>query len=88
MVNAVNNLNSQNVSTIATVVHNNAIPITHISDKDKQLCAILIGNEGNGLEDATVEACKIKTTIPMLSRAESLNASVAASISMWELLRR
>lgn len=83
----VNTLNLQGVSTIATVVNNNAMPITHISDEDKQLCAILIGNEGNGLEEATMNACKIKATIPMLGRSESLNASVAASISMWELLR-
>lgn len=88
MAEAVKVLNSKGISTIATVVHNNAIPITRIPNEDKQLCAILIGNEGSGLEDATVEVCKIKATIPMLSRAESLNASVAASISMWELLRR
>lgn len=87
MVGMVNSLNSQGVSTIATVVHNNAMPITQIPNEDKKLCAVLIGNEGNGLENETVNACKIKATIPMLGRAESLNASVAASISMWELLR-
>lgn len=88
MVDTVNSLNQQGVTTIATVVRNNAMSITNISATDKMLCAILIGNEGNGLEDKTIEACKIKATIPMLGRAESLNASVAASISMWELLRR
>lgn len=87
MVDMVNSLNSQGVSTIATVVHNNAMPITQIPNEDKKLCAVLIGNEGNGLENETVNACKIKATIPMLGRSESLNASVAASISMWELLR-
>lgn len=88
MADEVTSLNSQGVTTIAMIVDGNAMPITKISDNDKQLCAILIGNEGNGLRTETVDNCKIKATIPMLGRAESLNASVAASISMWELLRR
>lgn len=87
MVQAVKELNNQNVTTIATVVHNNAVSITSLSDNQKQLCAVLIGNEGNGLLQATVDECAIKATIPMLGRAESLNASVAASICMWEVLR-
>ncbi|MBQ0083449.1 MAG: RNA methyltransferase [Clostridiales bacterium] len=48
--------------------------------------AVLIGNEANGL---TEEAQKIGTpvTIKMSGTAESLNASVAAAIAMWELIR-
>ncbi|MEE0060305.1 MAG: TrmH family RNA methyltransferase, partial [Acutalibacteraceae bacterium] len=88
MADEVTSLNSQGVTTIAAVVDSNAMPITKITDNNKQLCAILIGNEGNGLRTETIDNCKIKATIPMLGRAESLNASVAASISMWELLRR
>lgn len=48
--------------------------------------AVLIGNEANGLDRETVAACE-KITIPMSGRAESLNASVAAAIAMWELKR-
>ena len=47
---------------------------------------VLIGNEANGLTENTVAACE-KITIPMSGRAESLNASVAAAIAMWELKR-
>lgn len=48
--------------------------------------AVLIGNEANGLEEKTAAACE-KITIPMSGKAESLNASVAAAIAMWELKR-
>ncbi len=87
MVQAVKELNSKNVTTIATVVHSNAVFVTSLTDNEKQLCAVLIGNEGNGLQLETINQCAIQATIPMLGRAESLNASVAASICMWEILR-
>ncbi len=46
----------------------------------------VIGNEGNGVSDEVFSLCK-KVTIPMLGRAESLNASMAAAITMWEMMR-
>lgn len=50
-------------------------------------CAVIIGNEGNGLQSDTINACSKKITIPMRGRAESLNASAAASIIMWEMMK-
>ena len=46
----------------------------------------VIGNEGNGVSDAVFSICE-RVTIPMNGRAESLNASMAAAITMWELVR-
>ncbi len=46
----------------------------------------VIGNEANGVSDEVFTLCK-KVTIPMLGRAESLNASMAAAITMWEMMR-
>ena len=45
----------------------------------------VIGNEGHGLSEQTIQACDGCLVIPMTARAESLNAAVAASILMWEL---
>lgn len=50
-------------------------------------CVAVIGNEGNGLKAETIESCNEKITIPMDGKAESLNASTAASIIMWEMVR-
>ena len=50
-------------------------------------CIVAVGNEGNGLKEETISACKHKITIPMEGRAESLNAAVAASIIMWEMMK-
>ena len=48
----------------------------------------VIGNEGNGLRPETVTACSRRVTIPMEGRAESLNASMAAGIVFWEMVRK
>lgn len=45
---------------------------------------IIVGNEGHGLSDATINACDHNILIPMAEGAESLNAAVAASVCMWE----
>jgi TrmH family RNA methyltransferase len=47
----------------------------------------LVGNEGQGLSPAVLEACELRAAIPMKGRAESLNAAAAAAIIMWELVR-
>ena len=47
----------------------------------------VIGNEGNGLLPETAQACDRRITIPMAGRAESLNASMAAGIVFWEMVR-
>ena len=49
--------------------------------------AFLIGNEGNGLSDHLASLADTYLKIPMAGRAESLNASVAASLLMYEAYR-
>lgn len=46
----------------------------------------VVGNEANGVSPDLLSACE-QVTIPMNGRAESLNASMAAAITMWELVR-
>ena len=44
----------------------------------------MIGNEGHGIPATISEKCSASIYIPISSKTESLNASVAASIFMWE----
>jgi len=48
-------------------------------------CAIVIGNEGNGVSEKIKNKCDEKVYIKMNTNCESLNASVAASILMYEV---
>ncbi len=49
--------------------------------------ALVIGNEGNGVSEELLEMADVKIRIPMAGRLESLNASVAAGILMYEAKR-
>ncbi|NLM42630.1 MAG: RNA methyltransferase, partial [Clostridiales bacterium] len=49
--------------------------------------AIIIGNESKGISDTLMKYVKLKVNIPMIGKAESLNASVAASLMMYEVMR-
>ncbi len=61
----------------------------HLFDADMTgSVAIFIGNEGNGLSEDTVKRCDVKVTIPMLGGAESLNASTAGAVMMYEVVRQ
>lgn len=46
---------------------------------------IMIGNEGHGIPEEISRICTASIYIPINEATESLNASVAASIFMWEL---
>ncbi|MBQ3016411.1 MAG: RNA methyltransferase [Clostridia bacterium] len=46
--------------------------------------AVIIGNEGHGVPKDVSDACDGAIYIPISSKTESLNASVAAAIFMWE----
>lgn len=78
-------LKNQHLNSYAAVVDDNAVNITNMVFDEP--CVAVIGNEGNGLKKDTVSASKVKMTIPMNGKAESLNASVAASIIIWEMIR-
>ena len=49
---------------------------------------LIVGNEGNGLKESTVKKCDNTAFIPMCGEVESLNASVAASLMMYEIFRQ
>ncbi|KRQ87344.1 23S rRNA (uridine(2479)-2'-O)-methyltransferase [Caloramator mitchellensis] len=62
---------------------------SYIYDFDfKQKTAIIIGNEANGIPQSHIELATDKIKIPMIGRAESLNAAMASSILLYEVVRQ
>ena len=50
--------------------------------------AIVIGNEGDGMSRIVRESCDFIASIPMLGTTNSLNASVATGIMVYEAVRQ
>lgn len=59
---------------------------TNLKEVTKVLkAAIVMGNEGAGVKDSTLDKCDKYIYIPMNSNCESLNVGVATSIILYEL---
>jgi 23S rRNA (guanosine2251-2'-O)-methyltransferase len=54
---------------------------------DEPVC-IVVGSEGSGLHRLVRDSCDVLVRIPMSGRVESLNASVAGALALFEVRRR
>ena len=72
-------------TSFACVLDETAVQVNDVKFSKPVLS--VIGNEGNGISKAVIESCTHKLYIPMKNNAESLNAAVAASIIMWEMVK-
>lgn len=77
----VSSLAARGFQTAASVVQGGSTPAAL---DDSTRIAILVGHEATGLPRQVVNACSLQVTIPMHTGNESLNASVAGSILMYE----
>lgn len=55
--------------------------------REKKL-AVILGTEGDGLMDGTIERCDYTIKIPMAHGVDSLNVAAASAVAFWELGRR
>ena len=72
-------------TSFACVLDETAVQVNDVKFSKPVLS--VIGNEGNGISKAVIDSCTHKLYIPMKNNAESLNAAVAASIIMWEMVK-
>lgn len=51
-------------------------------------CALVVGSEGKGVGRLIKEKCDVTVSLPMRGQVNSLNASVAAGVIMYEIARQ
>jgi TrmH family RNA methyltransferase len=57
----------------------------YLQARYEQPCFLLIGNESQGLPEAYEAECDLLVKMPMLGRADSLNAAVAAAVMAFHV---
>ncbi|WP_205422885.1 RNA methyltransferase [Granulicatella sp. zg-ZJ] len=76
----------ENISVFGTELNHKAI---HLQDVPyKEHCAIIVGNEGNGIQKDILNMTTQNVYIPILGQAESLNVAVAAGIMMYHFVKK
>ena len=78
-------LKKAQVTLYTTALTKDAQPIQEITFEKRMVLAI--GNEGNGVSDCLLSKTDFTMIIPMPGGAESLNASIAAGVCMYEMTR-
>ena len=62
-----------------------SLSITDPALANAEKLAIILGTEGEGLAQKTIDTCDHTVMIPMSHGVDSLNVAVAAGLAMWEL---
>ena len=84
LVNAIKELKDNGYWIVGTTLDTN-IDYRDI-DYTGKIC-LVIGNEGSGISNLVSKNCDYLTKIPMYGTTNSLNASVAAGIMIYEIIR-
>ena len=93
------NIVTRDLKELIPELKNNEIPvlgtkvefgedIRNLTTRDKEKFALIMGNEGRGVNPEILELCDKYIYIELDSDVESLNVAIAASILLYELSRR
>lgn len=84
LVNAIDKLKDNGFWVVGTAMED-SVDYRSIDYNGK--IALVIGNEGKGISRLVRESCDFVATIPMFGKINSLNASVASGIMIYEVVR-
>ena len=72
-------------TTAAMALTDKSVPPEDSRIKDADRLAIILGTEGTGLMQTTVDACDLTVKIPMTRGVDSLNVGAAAAIAFYTM---
>ncbi len=78
-------LKNHGFKTVAFALRDDSISIDDPKLAQEEKLAIILGTEGEGLQDSTLAACDYTVKIPMSHGVDSLNVAAASAIAFWEL---
>lgn len=84
---AVKNLQSLGFKTAAMALTDRSVGIDDPRVSSEERLAVILGAEGDGLREETIEASDYTVKIPMSNGVDSLNVAAASAVAFWQLGR-
>lgn len=82
LIKQLSHLKEKGYTLYATGLHRSALKLNEVVFSEKS--AVIIGNEGNGIEPPVFAISDQTVFIPMIGKNESLNAAAAAAVVLWQ----
>ena len=86
IINDINTLKSHSYNIYTTVLDKSSKKYSEINYSKK--CAIVFGNEANGVSEEIIKISNQNIYIPMCGQIESLNVSIAATTICYEIMKQ
>ncbi len=74
--------------SVAMALRDDSMSIDDPVLKEKERLAIILGTEGEGLNDETIEDSDYTVKIPMYHGVDSLNVAAASAVAFWEFTKK
>ena len=84
VVDVINNLKSEGYVVYGVEQTDSSIQLNDVDFARDKPCALVLGNEVDGIQDQVIELCDGLIEIPQLGTKHSLNVSVCAGVVLWE----
>ena len=83
--NELSQLKSMGFATAAMALTDKSVSIKDPALLSEEKLAIILGTEGQGLSQQTIENCDYTVKIPMSHGVDSLNVAAASAVAFWQL---
>ena len=83
--NWLEDLHTMGFKTAAMALEDDSVSVDNPALKSEPKLAVVLGTEGEGLEEATIAGCDYTVKIPMAHGVDSLNVAAASAVAFWEL---
>lgn len=74
--------------TVSMALTDKSVRLDNSELKKEEKLAILLGTEGEGLNQATIDGSDYTVKIPMAHGVDSLNVAAASAVAFWELTKK
>lgn len=82
---AIAELKKLGYKTAALALTDDSVSINDSELMKEEKLAVILGNEGEGLENETIALCDYTVKIPMTHGVDSLNVAAASAVAFWQL---